>query len=94
MNWEDYKTQVKQNDPIGKEIIEEAEEEASVITAMIKQRAKLGLSQRDLAELCAMPQSSIARIESNKTSPRLDTLIKLLSQLGLRISISPAITSK
>lgn len=94
MNWNEYKNQVKQTDPIGKEILEEAETEASIISAMIKQRSALGLSQRDLAALCDMPQSSVARIEANKTTPRLDTLLKLLNQLGLSLSVIPASNSR
>ncbi len=90
MNWDEYKEQVKQTDPIGKEILEEAEAEASIISAIIKQRSALGLSQRDLALLCDMPQSSVARIESSKTTPRLDTLLKILKQLGLSLSITPS----
>jgi ribosome-binding protein aMBF1 (putative translation factor) len=94
MNWDEYKEQVKETDPLGKEILEEAEAEAAIISAIIRQRSDLGLSQRDLAELCDMPQSSIARIEASKTTPRLDTLIKLLSQLGLTLSVTPIATTK
>ena len=94
MTWNEYKNQVKQTDPVGKEILEEAEAEASIISAMIKQRSALGLSQRDLAALCDIPQSSVARIESNKTTPRLDTLLKLLNQLGLSLSVTPASTTR
>lgn len=88
MNWNDYKIEVKRNDPVGKEIIEEAEIEAGIISDMIRQRSALGLSQRDLAELCDIPQSSIARIETGKITPRLDTLLKILKQLGLTLSVT------
>ena len=89
MNWNEYKDNVKNTDPVGKEMIEEAEAEAAIISAMIRQRSALGLSQRDLAILCDIPQSTLARIESSKTTPRLDTLLKLLSQLGLTLSVKP-----
>lgn len=89
MNWNEYKNNVKKTDPVGKEMIEEAEAEAEIISAMIRQRSALGLSQRDLAALCSIPQSSVARIESSKTTPRLDTLLKLLNQLGLTLSVTP-----
>ena len=89
MNWNEYKDNVKKTDPVGKEMIEEAEAEAAIISAMIRQRSALGLSQRDLAILCDIPQSTLARIESSKTTPRLDTLLKLLSQLGLTLSVKP-----
>ena len=89
MNWNEYKEMVKETDPVGKEILEVAEAEAAIISAMISQRSSLGLSQRDLAALCDIPQSSVARIESNKTVPRLDTLLKILGQLGLTLQVTP-----
>jgi predicted transcriptional regulator len=88
MNWNEYKENIKQTDPLGKEIIEVAESEAAIITAIISQRNALGLSQRDLANLCEIPQSSIARIESSKTTPRLDTLLRIMKQLGLTLSVT------
>lgn len=88
MNWEDYKSHVKQSDPLGGELLTEAEAEAAIISAIIKRRNDLGLSQRDLASLCNIPQSSVARIESSKTTPRLSTIVKICNQLGLTLSIS------
>ncbi len=88
MNWDEYKAQVKETDPIGKSLLNEAEAEAEIISAIIKQRNALGLSQRDLATLCDMPQSSVARIESSKITPKLSTLIRICNQLGLSLNIS------
>ena len=88
MNWNDYKLEVKRKDPVGKEIIEEAEIEAGIISDMIRQRSAMGLSQRELADLCDIPQSSIARIETGKITPRLDTLLKILKQLGLTLCVT------
>lgn len=87
MNWNDYIVEIKRTDPVGKEIIEEAEIEAAIISDMIRQRSAMGLSQRDLAEMCDIPQSSIARIETGKITPRLDTLLKILVQLGLTLRV-------
>ncbi|MBO4900859.1 MAG: helix-turn-helix transcriptional regulator [Lachnospiraceae bacterium] len=89
MNWEEYKNDVKSIDSVAKEVLEEAEAKAEIITAMINRRNDLGLSQRDLAEMCGIPQSSVARIESNKTVPKLDTLIKIFTRLGLRVTVMP-----
>lgn len=88
MNWEEYKEQVKSSDKEAKKIIEEAEEEAKIVSSLIQQRVALGLSQRDLASLCDIPQSSVARIESYKTTPRLDTVLKLLNEMGLTLSVT------
>ena len=89
MTWDEYKNDVKSKDASAKEILEEAETKSAIITAMISRRNDLGISQRELAELCGIPQSSVARIESNKTMPKLDTLIKIFSQLGLGFQITP-----
>ncbi|MEE0954808.1 MAG: helix-turn-helix transcriptional regulator [Eubacterium sp.] len=94
MNWDEYKSKVKAADPIAKEDLEEAEARASIVSTMIERRTELGISQRKLAEMCDMPQSSVARIESYKTSPKLDTLLKLLQNLGLSLSVTPAATNK
>ncbi len=94
MTWNDYKNHVKSTDPIGYEVLNEAELEADIISAIIHQRNELGLSQRDLAAICNIPQSSVARIESLKTMPRLDTLLKILTKLRLTLNVSPMMPTK
>lgn len=87
-SWTDYKEHVKRIDPQGERDLTEIEAQAAIISAMIEQRNKLGLSQRELASLCNIPQSSVARIESFQTTPNLTTLLKLFRVLGLKISIT------
>ena len=89
MTWEEYKKEVRERDPVAGLMIAEAEIEAEVIGAIYARRNDLGMSQRELAELCEIPQSSIARIEGNKTMPRLDTLAKIYTRLGLTLKVSP-----
>jgi len=86
--WNDYKEHVKAVDPDGKQYIEEAEELAQIISAVIRQRNALGLSQRELAVLCQMPQSSVARIESMKITPTLETMLRLMKPLGLKLAVT------
>lgn len=88
--WADYKEYVKGIDEQSRQEMEEIEIIAGIIGAMIDKRNELGYSQRDLAKLCGMPQSSIARIESMKTTPNLDTLLKLMQPLGLKLTVSVA----
>ena len=88
--WNNYKDYVKRIDPEGKRDIEEMENMAAIISTMIKRRDSLGLTQRDLATMCGIPQSSVARIESFKTMPKLDTLLKLMHPLKLKLSVSRA----
>ena len=85
--WNDYKEHVRAIDPIAKEDIAEAENIAAIVGAMIDKRNELGITQRQLAEMCGIPQSSVARIESYKTTPNLDTLLKIMQPLGLTLSV-------
>lgn len=86
--WEDYKNHVKSIDPSAKSDIENIEELTTLVSALITKRTELGISQRDLAAECGLPQSSIARIESFKTTPKLDTLLKMMRPLGLKLQVS------
>jgi transcriptional regulator with XRE-family HTH domain len=54
-------------------------------------RAQQGLTQRQLAELAGVPQSSIARIESGARQPTLPVLTRILVAAGLepRIALEP-----
>lgn len=86
--WNDYKDHVKSVDSEAAKDIEEIENLSEIITAVTEQRNALGLSQRDLAGICGIPQSSVARIESFKTTPNLDTLLKIMHPLGLKLTVS------
>ena len=85
--WNDYKEHVKKIDPTSGRDLAEIEEQAKIISAVIEQRNALGLSQRDLSEICGIPQSSVARIESFQTTPNLSTLLKIMRALGLKLAV-------
>ncbi len=87
-NWNNYKEYVKNIDKISGKDISEMEEQAAIISAIIKARNEQGLSQRDLAAICDIPQSSVARIESFQTTPNLSTLLKILRPLGLKLTVT------
>ena len=75
-SWNDYKNHVRETNPeIGKDL-DEVESISQIVGAMIERRHDLALSQRDLADLCGLPHSSVARIEPGKSTPNLTTLIK------------------
>ena len=63
--------------------------EAELIGKLIEAREEKGLSQRGLADLSGMKQPQIARLESMKSTPQLDTLFKVLTPLGYTLSIIP-----
>lgn len=63
--------------------------EIELIGKMIEAREEKGLSQRELAEISGVKQPAIARLESMKVIPRIDTLFKILNSLGYTITIVP-----
>lgn len=86
--WEDYKNHVKAVSEEERQNMEELEEVSSIVSSIIKRRQEMGISQRALAERCGIPQSSVARIETFKTTPKLDTLIKLMQALDLKLQVA------
>lgn len=52
-------------------------------------RRRAGLTQRQLAEKTGLPQSTIGRIESGATDPRLSTLRRLLRACGFDLEVEP-----
>ena len=84
--WEDFKKDAKKIDPGVKSDIEEMETLAAIVSSIIERRNELGYSQRDLAELCGLPHSSVARIEACTVKPKVETLIRIMIPLGLKLS--------
>lgn len=87
-DWTKYKDGVRENNPEIAKDIDEVEEISAIVGAMIEKRHSMELSQRDLAELCGIPHSSVARIESGKTVPNLSTLLKIFKRHGLSLTVS------
>ena len=88
--WNDYKEHIKSVDPEISKDLEEVEGISKIVSAMVEQRTAMGLSQRELAAMCGIPQSSVARIESCRTTPNLGTLLNIFQHLGLQRTVTPA----
>lgn len=63
---------------------------AIIIDRLIERRHSKGMTQKDLAKAARLTQSVIARMESKKTIPQLDTLLKVAAALGCNLEIVPA----
>lgn len=61
-----------------------------IIDSLIKQRHRKGMTQKELAKASSLTQSVIARLESKKATPQLDTLLKVASALECDIAIVPS----
>jgi ribosome-binding protein aMBF1 (putative translation factor) len=62
-----------------------AEEISNIIKSIVGARIEKGYTQRELAEKCGVKQSAIARMEKLQAIPRLDTLVKIASSLGVML---------
>lgn len=87
ISWNKVEKELKK-DRLSKIIIDESDSYIKLISPIIKKREELGLSQRDLADICELPQSTIARIETMATTANIKSLIKITKALGLKITIS------
>ena len=61
----------------------------SLIEKLIEAQESKGLSQKQLAELAGLKQPAIARLESMKATPQIDTLFKILQPLGYTLAVVP-----
>lgn len=74
---------------VSQEDLEAVNLEAALISRMIAAREEQGLSQRELAELSGIKQPAIARMESLRSTPQIDTMLKVLVPLGYTLQIVP-----
>jgi transcriptional regulator with XRE-family HTH domain len=63
--------------------------EASLIGKMIEARESCGITQRELARLSGVKQPAIARLESMRAAPHIDTVLRILEPLGYTLEIVP-----
>lgn len=61
---------------------------AAIIDRLIEERHNKGITQKELATAACLTQSVIARFESKRTTPQLDTLLKVASALGCSLEIT------
>ena len=77
------------NELFSPEEIAESNLRVALIGEIIKARQEKGISQKKLEELSGVKQPVIARMETGKTSPQLDTVLKVLFALGKTLAIVP-----
>ena len=63
--------------------------EVALIGKLIEAREARGLSQKQLADMCGLKQSAIARLEKMGATPKINTLIRVLQPLGYKLDIVP-----
>ena len=75
------------NDYVSEEDREIINLEVKLIGKMIEAREKQGLTQRDLAKISGVKQPFLVRLQPPRSTPQLDTLLKVLIPLGYSLEI-------
>lgn len=63
----------------------------AIIDRLIEERHNKGMTQKELAQAAGLTQSVIARLESKKATPQLNTLLKVTAALGCNLEVIPFI---
>jgi len=63
--------------------------ELELIGKLIEAREAKGLTQKQLAEAAGIKQPAVARLETLKATPQIDTLFKVLTPMGYKLTIVP-----
>ena len=74
---------------IGEEQKARIDFEVALIGKLIEAREARGLSQKQLADMCGLKQSAIARLEKMGATPKINTLMRVLQPLGYKLDIVP-----
>ena len=62
---------------------------AAFLCALIDARNEKKITQKELERLSGIKQPMIARIETDNTNPRLDTILRILAPLGKTLAVVP-----
>ena len=63
---------------------------SATLHQLIAERHRQGKTQKQFAEEAQLTQSVIARLESKKAAPQLNTLLKVATALGCSLIVIPS----
>ncbi len=76
-------------DPEFKAEFDKLNHEYELIEEIVRLRRSKHLSQVELAKAAGVSQQAISRLEREKHIPKLDTLIRILEGLNMKITLTP-----
>jgi len=82
--WDDVKKRISSIPDYEKDTLEFT---AYLVAKLIHRRHELGLTQEAVAQMTGLKQSAIARIESARIVPKIDTIQVLANALGLKLDL-------
>ena len=81
--WEDLRKEI-----FTPEELAASELQVELMIEITRARKENGITQKKLEEMSGVKQPVIARMETGATSPRLDTVLKVLTALGKKLAIT------
>ncbi|MDR0854269.1 MAG: helix-turn-helix domain-containing protein [Clostridiales Family XIII bacterium] len=87
--FEEFEAEMLSNRLITQAEIDASEARVAILNELIKARNEGKISQRKLEEMSGVRQPVIARMESGKSSPALDTVLRVLAPLGKTLAVVP-----
>lgn len=87
--WDDLQKELLEKGYMTQEEVAASDLRVALIGEIIKARQEQGITQKKLEEISGVKQPVIARMESGRTSPQLDTILKLLVPLGKTLAVVP-----
>ncbi len=79
----------KQQDPEFEKLWDEGQVERYIVNEIRYLRNRKGMTQEELARKCGVHQQEISRMESQRTSPSLKKISKMLNALDCEVKIVP-----
>lgn len=67
---------------------EQVKKEYELIEQIVKIRKQMKISQSELAKKANVSQQAISRLEKEKHIPKIDTLMKIIDGLGLKLVLT------
>lgn len=88
IDFKEYKKRLFKKDPELKQAYDDLEPEYEIIRAVIRQRIKHGLTQKQLAKKIGSGQAVISRLEQGNYNPSVKFLKKVARALNAKLKIT------
>jgi DNA-binding XRE family transcriptional regulator len=89
MTFHDHEADMLAKGLITKEEIDASNARVAIMCELIDARNEKKISQRKLEELTGVRQPTISDMEAGKSSPSIDTVLRVLAPLGKTLAVVP-----
>ena len=87
--WQDHELDMLNRGIITQEEVDASNARVAIMCELIDARNENKISQRKLEELTGVRQSTISDMEAGKSSPSIDTVLRVLAPLGKTLAVVP-----